>query len=183
MPAEVRQVLDAIRRIVRVLRLSSRAAEERAGVSAAQLFVLQALAEADQVSLNELAARTFTDQSSVSVVVARLVERGLVRRRRSVADARRLELRLSAKGRAVLQRAPAAPQDQLVAGLRRLSASELAVLAGALSRFVAAIGVDRSPADMLFEDEARWAGAPRHGRSTMRRAGRVTRGGRVPGRR
>ena len=42
--AEVHAAMNGIRRIVRALRLSSRAAEKALGVSGAQLFVLQQLA-------------------------------------------------------------------------------------------------------------------------------------------
>ena len=163
-----RDVLDAIRRIVRVMRLSSRAAEHAVGVSAAQLFVLQTLADAEGMSLNELAERTLTDQSSVSAVVTRLVERGLVRRRRSDADARRLELRLAPTGRAVLRRAPAAPQERLIAALRSMSVAERQLLSSALSRFVAAIGLDGGPPPMMFEDDASAAPRSRPGRRRRR---------------
>jgi len=55
---------------VQALRVSSRAAERDVGLSAAQLFVLDRLAGADQaLCVNELAQRTLTHQSSVSVVV------------------------------------------------------------------------------------------------------------------
>jgi DNA-binding MarR family transcriptional regulator len=64
----MRGVLNALRRIVRDLRLGARDAERSAGISGAQLFVLQALADERASSLNELADRTHTDQSSVSVV-------------------------------------------------------------------------------------------------------------------
>jgi tetratricopeptide (TPR) repeat protein len=63
-----------LREIVQALRESSRRAEQRLGISGAQLFVLEKLADAPSQSLNDLAARTFTHQSSVSTVVARLVE-------------------------------------------------------------------------------------------------------------
>src|SRR5450432_2546863 len=78
-PREVREVLNALRRIVRSLRVSSRTAEQRVGLSGAQLFVLQCLARQSPCSVSELAARTATDQSSVSVVVSRLVALGHVR--------------------------------------------------------------------------------------------------------
>ncbi|HEY3667307.1 MAG TPA: MarR family winged helix-turn-helix transcriptional regulator, partial [Polyangiaceae bacterium] len=61
---DVRQVLNALRQIVRSLRVSSRTAEQRVGLSGAQLFVLQCLARQSPCSVNELAARTATDQSS-----------------------------------------------------------------------------------------------------------------------
>src|SRR3954463_14128091 len=91
-------VLDGVRRIVQALRESSRAAERRVGLTGAQLFVLQTVAANPGISLNALAARTRTHQSSVSTVVTRLVSRGLIRRTRSAGDGRTLELSLSASG-------------------------------------------------------------------------------------
>jgi hypothetical protein len=74
---DTQKALDALRRIVQVLRESSRWAERHVGLSGAQLFVLQTLGEAPAASVNDLAGRTHTHQSTVSMVVARLVERGL----------------------------------------------------------------------------------------------------------
>ncbi|HVZ71455.1 MAG TPA: MarR family transcriptional regulator, partial [Polyangia bacterium] len=96
-----RAVLDGVRHLVRTLRESSREAERAVGVSAAQLFVLQRLSGGGPLSVNELAARTLTHQSSVSVVVAKLARRGLVARARAADDARRLEVTLTPAGRAV----------------------------------------------------------------------------------
>src|SRR5438105_26745 len=84
--SETRSILDSIRRIVRALRLADRAAEKRLGLSGAQLFVLHKLAVGPALSLNELADRTLTHQSSVSVVVQRLVKRKLAARARSGKD-------------------------------------------------------------------------------------------------
>jgi DNA-binding MarR family transcriptional regulator len=86
------QALDAIRRIISVLRRSSRLAESEVGIGGAQLFVLQQLATAPARSINELAERTYTHQSSVSVVVRRLVKQRLVERRPGPDDRRRREL-------------------------------------------------------------------------------------------
>src|SRR4051812_212495 len=118
---ETTVVLDHLRRIVRTLRESSRAAEARLGVTGAQLFVLRALAGPRPLSLNQVAARTHTHQSTVSVVVKRLVSQRLVQRAPSTVDGRRVELGLTARGRAVLERAPLAAQDRLVAGLESLA--------------------------------------------------------------
>jgi hypothetical protein len=92
---DVRAVLDGVRRIVQSLRESSRWAEKYLGMTGAQLFVLQELDEAPAQSLNDLAARTHTHQSSVSTIVARLVDQGFVTRTRSSRDGRTIELHLS----------------------------------------------------------------------------------------
>jgi DNA-binding MarR family transcriptional regulator len=164
------RVLDSIRRIVRLLREGSRDSEERVGLSAAQLFVLQKLDRKTPLSLNELAARTLTHQSSVSVVVSRLVERGLVQRRANPDDARRLELSPTRRGLALLERAPSASQDRIIAAIASLPPTKRRALAGALELLVAALGVDERDAPMLFaEDLASRRVTPRR-RATRKRA-------------
>lgn len=150
--AATRSALDSIRRIVQALRLSSRATESRVGLSSAQLFVLQRLATSPAMSVNELAERTLTHQSSVSVVVSRLVENGLVSRTTSPADARRVQLTLTARGRRILKRAPDAVQDRLIAGLRELPIARRRALATELGRLVRAMGLVQKPAAMFFEE-------------------------------
>ena len=137
---------------MRVLRVASRSAEQRVGLTTAQLFVLQRLADADSLSVGELAARTFTDQSSVSVVAARLVGRGLVRRRRSSVDGRRRELELTVAGRALLRRSPPSGQDRLIPALDRLGTGDRRALARTLRRLVNEMGGIEGAARMFFED-------------------------------
>ena len=152
---EVQAVLDGIRRIVHGLRESSRLAEREVGLSGAQLFVLHTLSKTPSISVNELAARTHTHQSSVSTVVSRLVERGLVKRIRSGDDRRRAVLTLSARGAKLSAKAPDMPQERLVGAIASLPATRRRMLAGALSDLAAAMHGDRQPAVMFFEDGTR----------------------------
>jgi DNA-binding MarR family transcriptional regulator len=148
----VRAILDSVRHIVRALRLSHLEAERKVGLSAAQLFVLQTLKDGHVRSLRDIAAGTATDASSVSVVVARLVEAGLVRRRRSVHDGRQLELSLTARGRARLAAAPPSlAQQSLVDALETLTPGERQSLSGLLRRVVDGMGADHGTAEMFFE--------------------------------
>jgi len=149
--SDSRTVLDAIRRIVRALRLASRAAEKEAGLSGAQLFVLQKLSGEHGISINEIAARTLTHQSSVSVVVQRLVERGLVRRKQSTRDARRLELELTAKGIRAAGSRPDLAQVSLIKALDSMSASQRGTLARLMSELVERAGFAGEPAELFFE--------------------------------
>ena len=149
---DVADVVDGLRRIVRALHESHRRAEQRWQVSAAQLLVLQRLAEAPTLSVNELANRTFTHQSTVSVVVARLVDRGFVRRGRADDDARRVELALTPSGRALLRRAMSSAQAQLFDALEAMSSARLRVIAAGVHDVVSALGVNTEPAGMFFEE-------------------------------
>ncbi len=117
---ETRHIIDSIRRLVQALRISSRESERTVGLSAAQLFVLRKLHEEDGLSLNDLAERTLTHQSSVSVVVQRLVEKKLIARKRSKIDARQVEIYLTAKGKKLFEKAPKASQDWLIKALEKM---------------------------------------------------------------
>ena|SRR5512133_1636296 len=129
-------IVDALRSIVRELRLATREAEQRVGVHGAQLHALRQLIDNPATSLTELAERTHTDISSVSVVVSRLVEQGLVARKAADDDRRRLSLGLTPRGRAVLRRAPETGTSRLLRAAAHLSDRELHGLATGLSKLV-----------------------------------------------
>ena len=149
---DVRVVLDCIRQIVRLLRVSSREAERELGLTGAQLFVLQKLSEAKVLSVNELAERTHTHQSSVSVVAQALVDRGLISRNRASDDARRLELTLTPAARQMVKKAPGAAQDRLIEAIEKMPAALRKQLAKGLERLVEESGIDDEVAPMMFED-------------------------------
>lgn len=130
------RILDSVRRLVRYLRIHDRAAQSQVGLSGAQLFVMRELGRTPSLSLSQLAQRTLTDQSSVSVVVTRLVDAGLVSRDRDTHDARRLVLNLTKTGRAVLLRAPSPPQERLIEVIEEFSASDRKRLASLFARII-----------------------------------------------
>ncbi len=153
---DTQRVLDAIRRLVRQLRLFDRSAQAQAGLSAAQLFILSELGKTPELSLSDLADRTRTDQSSASTVVTRLVEAGLVARERAADDARRLVLTLTRAGRAALKNAPPVAQQVLVDLVDALPPADRKRFADTFTRIVDGMGADAN-APMLFEEEGRTA--------------------------
>src|SRR5262244_2148964 len=149
----IERSMNAVRSIVRAQRINTRAVELKMGISLAQLFVLQQLAERSADSLNELAERTATHQSSVSVVVRRLVERGLVSRTASANDRRRIEIEVTPAGRELLSGAPVTVSMELVAALRRMSRADREQLADLLERWLREAKIDFGSPPMLGEEE------------------------------
>ncbi|MDR3685324.1 MAG: MarR family winged helix-turn-helix transcriptional regulator, partial [Geothrix sp.] len=98
------------------------------------MFVLQALRDQPGMSLGEVAKRTATDQSSVSVVVRKLEEKDLVQKRTSSKDGRRLELSLTPRGKRLSERTPPAVQDLLIQSISDLPLPDRRQLAGLLDR-------------------------------------------------
>jgi MarR family transcriptional regulator, lower aerobic nicotinate degradation pathway regulator len=149
----IERSMNAVRSIVRALRINTRAIELKMGISLAQLFVLQQLAERAADSLNDLAERTATHQSSVSVVVRRLVERGYVTRTSSSTDKRRIEIGLTPEGRKLLEDAPSTIQTQLVSALRQMGRDDQTTLAELLERWLTTAKIDLAAPPMLGESE------------------------------
>jgi DNA-binding MarR family transcriptional regulator len=146
----VQDVLDGIRRIVHGLHQSSREAQQRTGLSGAQLFVLRRLADAGPLSVNELAGRTFTHQSSVSTVVSRLEARRFVRQCPDPRDRRKRILTLTAPGRSALAAAPYAAQERLIDAVHRLRPRTARMVARALNGIADVMAAAPRPG-MFFE--------------------------------
>jgi len=100
-----------------------------------QYAVLQTLAKFEDISQTGLVDATGIDRSTLADIVRRLVERGMLLRRRTKEDARMYAVRLSATGRSVLEAAapgavatneallatlPSTQRTQFVASLRRI---------------------------------------------------------------
>lgn len=152
------RILTALRRIVRLLRLGGRRAEATTGLSSAQLFVLEQLRERAAGSIQEIAARTLTDASSVSIVVSRLEKGRLVRRQRSSEDGRRFVIEITQRGRAALAAGPELAQVRLLRAIASLAGPDRRRLAVLLERVALDAGGPSLAPRMFFEDDPR---APR----------------------
>ena len=84
---------DIVRRRVGEALRGGRGGGAPTSLGTAHLFALQQIAEHPRASINDVAALTFTHQSSVSVVIRRLVDQRLVDKVAAGDDRRRQRLR------------------------------------------------------------------------------------------
>ncbi len=151
--SEAQAIFDSIRRIVQALRHFSKCSEKELGVSSAQLFVLQKISESQSpLSINDLAEATLTHQSSVSVVVSKLVHRKLVERVQSKVDSRAVELKLSKQGLALLEKTPPSIQERLVDAIVRMDNEGRQSLVQGLHTLIQNAGLEKEEASLFFED-------------------------------
>jgi DNA-binding MarR family transcriptional regulator len=154
--------MNSLRRTILALRIWVQEVERDLGVSGAQALVLEKLAEAPAQSLNELAGRTLTSKAAVSVVVSRLVERGLVRRRASEEDGRSVVLTLTSAGRRTLERSPESPGGRVIAALKRLPREELEEFGRLFELFTVELGIrDMEPLMMYYNETGEEVAPPR----------------------
>ena len=155
-------LLDALRALDRELRLLPQREETRAlrdALPPARARVLRVLSERLARSLAELAERTHTDPSSVSVVVQRLVDDGLVARTIATDDRRRTELSITSAGRARLRREPATVERRLDDAIATLGEQRAALVARGLQALATALR-PQEPAATVPERPARRSVSP-----------------------
>ncbi|STZ25421.1 MarR family transcriptional regulator [Mycolicibacterium aichiense] len=95
-----------------------------------QYLVLLVLWEEEPCTVSHLGDRLHLDSGTLSPLLKRLESGGFVRRQRSTTDERRVEITLTAKGRALEERAACIP-DRLL-GSNDSAAADLAALREAL---------------------------------------------------
>jgi DNA-binding MarR family transcriptional regulator len=129
-------VLVALRRIIRATDLRSRELVTRYGLTGPQLSVLRELAPQDGISVGQLTREMLLSQATVTGILDRLARRGLIRRRRSEQDRRRVEVWLTDAGRQMLADAPPLLQEEFIRDFGRLEDWQQSQILSALQRVV-----------------------------------------------
>jgi DNA-binding MarR family transcriptional regulator len=121
-------VLRSFRVIYGSVRQHFRNVQKSCGISGSQLWILHEVNRVPGIGVSDLAARLSIHQSTGSQLVEKLVRAGLLTKRKSTTDQRRVGLQLSAKGERCIKRAPGPPEGVLpeaIAGLSRSRARAL----------------------------------------------------------
>jgi len=122
-----RNVLDTVPLVMREIRAQMRS-HRGLDLSVPQFRALAFLRRKPEASLSDVASHVGTSLPSMSKLVDGLFERGLVEREASAADRRRLTLRLTKEGTALLQSARQGTQNYLSKSLDRLSREDQATV-------------------------------------------------------
>jgi DNA-binding MarR family transcriptional regulator len=125
-----------------LLHLNRRLRKELAplGITGGQASLLWAIRSKPGIGARELAEREGVSPPAMTAYVNRLEAAGLVVRRRSESDRRRVELALTEAGVRVLRSARSRRTAWLAARLQRLEPAELAAVAAALPALERLVG-------------------------------------------
>ncbi|MGW4327838.1 MarR family winged helix-turn-helix transcriptional regulator [Nocardia sp. NPDC004573] len=110
---------------------------ERLGLTYPQYLVMLALWERDERSVGDVCQALDLDSGTLSPLLKRLEAAGLLERRRSAADERRVDIRLTDRGRAL--RADAGDIPAQMAEASGLSMDDVTALRGILHRLTDAL--------------------------------------------
>jgi DNA-binding MarR family transcriptional regulator len=146
-----RNILIALRRIIRTVALHSRQLMEEHGLTSVQLAALHELASRGPLSARELARCVQVSQPTITGVLDRLEQRQLITRTRSSKDRRTLHIAMTDQGRELLAATPPLLQQQFTVALTQLESWEQTMILATLQRIAAMMDAGDLPAAPLLE--------------------------------
>jgi DNA-binding MarR family transcriptional regulator len=130
------EVLRQFRIVLRGIKQHYHFVERNCGVSGAQLWAMERIGATRGLAPGDLAHELAIHPSTASNLLARLEELKLVHRTRAEMDHRRVHLYLTARGQAVLAKAPRPLKGVLQQALQDLPPASLAALSKRLSELI-----------------------------------------------
>lgn len=145
--------LVAMRRILRAADIHSKRLSRATNLKTSQLLVVQSIEESGEMTIGEIAAKVNLAQASVTAIVDRLQESGLLTRQRGDTDKRKVFVRLTDEGRNVLSRAPTALQERFSDRFDQLESWEQMQMVAVLERVAAMMDADSIDAAPMLDHE------------------------------
>ena len=108
---------------------------KKTGLSGSQLWIMQQIYNFNGISNSELAKNLTLHVSTCSILVNKLIKKGLVEKTRSSTDERKIVLTITSKGKQLMAKAPKSPEGAIPSVLKKLSIEELEELNKVLTKF------------------------------------------------
>jgi DNA-binding MarR family transcriptional regulator len=124
-PELVKEIVYQIRRLIQARELYTKELNKNYSVTAAQLNCVLALHEEGPLSASQIAKIIMVKSSTVTGIIDRLEQKGLVQRLRNSPDRRVVTIQLTAAGKTLADNAPPAIQQKILDGLTSLRETEI----------------------------------------------------------
>ena len=145
---QIDAVLIALRKVIRATDLHSKYLAKNTGLTTAQLLILQSIQNMGEVSIGEISKKISLSQATVTSILDRLADKGLVYRERSTKDKRKVHAYSTEDAVALIKDAPAPLQKQFTKQFEALNDWEQSMMISSLQRIAQmmdAEDIDASP--------------------------------------
>lgn len=107
------------------------------GLSSPQLTILKELSDVNEIPTGQLAKKVSLSQATVTDILDRLEEKGLIIRQRSSFDKRRVYIQISEKGKAIVLKNPSLLKEDFIRQFNELEDWEQTLILSSMQRVVA----------------------------------------------
>lgn len=129
-------VMIALRKIIQAIDMNSKKLVKRVGLTGPQLVILQEISSREEVTAGGIAWGVSLSQATVTGILERMENRGLIVRKRSDRDKRRIMVRITESGKQILADAPPLMQEEFVESFSSLKEWEQTMILSSLQRLV-----------------------------------------------
>ena len=130
------QVMVSLRQLIRATELHSKQLLKTTGLTTPQLLILRAIRDMGEVTAGKLASTVSLSQATMTSILDRMEKHGLVFRKRSELDRRKIYVSLTDKARETLEHSPMPLQEHFHARFDNLADWEQNMIIAALQRVV-----------------------------------------------
>jgi DNA-binding MarR family transcriptional regulator len=130
--------------------LSERLSKEF-GLTTPQLLILRSIRDLGDVTIGLLSNEVNLSQATVTTIIDRLEDRGLVSRRRSEQDRRKVYTTLTREGKKILKNAPAPIQEEFINSFQDLNDWEQSLILSTVQRVAAMMDAGKIDAAPLLD--------------------------------
>ena len=128
-----KEVIYSIRKLMQGSEHYTKEINKKYNVSAAQVNCLLALYEYGPLPPSQIAKIVLVNSSTVTGIIDRLEQKGLVERQRISPDRRVITVQLTETGKTLAQNAPPPIQQKIVDGMKKLTPREVEHIVNALT--------------------------------------------------
>lgn len=128
------EVLIALRQIIRATDLHSRKLLKECGLTIPQAVVLRAVQDLGNVTVRRISSHVSLSQATVTTILNRMEQRGLVRRQRNTQDKRVVNVTLTESGETMLVNSPMLLHESFVKRFEGLEPWEQTLILSSLQR-------------------------------------------------
>jgi DNA-binding MarR family transcriptional regulator len=133
-PEMVKEIIFMIRKLMHGAEMYTKELNKKYSITSAQLNCLLALYENGPLPPSQIAKHMMVKSSTVTGVIDRLENKGLVTRQRNSPDRRIINIQLTPGGKKMAKVAPPPIQQRVVDGLQQLNPKELDQIILSLTR-------------------------------------------------
>jgi len=136
------ELLVSIRKVIRAIDLHSKQLTKSSGLTGPQLLIMIEIAQTQAITASQIAKAINLSAATITNILDRLENRGLIQRVRSVEDKRRVSLYLTDAGKECLIDAPEPLQEHFIKKFCRLEEWEQTLLLSSMQRIATMMDAD-----------------------------------------
>lgn len=147
-------ILISLRQIIRCTDLHSKKLVKSYGLTGPQLIIIKVIAQRGEIVIGSLAKEVSLSQATVTNIVERLEQKGILYRKKTDFDKRRVVVTTTDKAHAILEQKPLLLDLSFVKNFEKLETWEKNMLISSLQRIASMMNESKSLFDPAFLSKA-----------------------------